>query len=1038
MIQPSHFISYSRDSGCRQFAERLFDALASGDPPLRGWLDVRCVHGAVGWESQISEAIARCESFLFVVSRHSVQRQSQCIGELHKARSCHKAIIPLLYETLDLSRPDEVATLLLGGLPHVDFTVDFDGALVELRRHLGFLLSPGGQQARLRSRVDDLERDLQRAAGERRRALIRVQLQHARELLGLMEAPEAQAAAPRPPAAAAWPGPSLEPHRAKLNERTADPFFDRESERDALRAFLSHPAQRLMVIHGRSGIGKTSVAAHALKAALQHASGGDPPAILFFSATSERVTGLTLTNLLQSLRDLVADQADVEPDLLDPQLSTAAKVQHLVDRLGGRRVVLLLDGIEDHAVARDGDATPGDDAAGLRQALLALLTLPSVHGVKMVVTSLQPVARLALAVDAGRCVLHAIDEGLPDEWARRLLRELDADGLCGLRDAADSTLDEVLKLTRRFPRALLAVHQSLRTSLTSIEDLLQGQDTEGRTHVVWHLVGAAFDRLPQEEQRVLQVLAIFGRPMEVDAIAEVVEPYLGGLSVRALVARLVRHRFVGRAERLYDMHSSDRDYALSVLPEGEPADRAAPPGTRFTAQALLRAAALYFRQLHKPREQWRSRDDLAPGLAEFDLLCRAGQVDEAAGRLLAMDETLMRWGYGHEVVACQQRILAHPLGVDTQRRCLASLGLAQADTGDYESAIASFARALNMAAVAGDPVAEVRCRHEIGSAQFYLNRIDLAVATEVDALALATSIGATDARESVRLQVRIRTRLCSCLTYLGRSDEAWRAAEDALNLFDALDGAEDGDRQQRNFALGVGAVALHHDGRTAEAVDAVEQALADARRLGYRLGEGLHLGNLAEFHIDLGNLDEACRMARDSIEIADRGHMGLLRHWSRTALALGLLGRAAAGAAGADMRREALAVARRAVEYDVPLNNASARMILGLCQLLEGEEEAARAAFRDTIATADRMLARTPGAFATLDAKAMALYGLHVLGGAGGAAADAVIEQARQVAGRPGHERRRRVVAGVLRRADSRRRLDAVVGLPSALPAQRG
>src|SRR6185295_6596242 len=89
----------------------------------------------------------------------------------------------------------------------------------------------------------------------------------------------------------------------------------------------------------------------------------------------------------------------------------------------------------------------------------------------------------------------------------------------------------------------------------------------------------------------------------------------------------------------------DRDYALSRMAEGGTGDRQVEPPP-FTRYALRHRAAEYFKETRKPREAWKTLDDLAPQLAEFDLRLVAEDYEAAANVLLGTDEGYLRlWGH---------------------------------------------------------------------------------------------------------------------------------------------------------------------------------------------------------------------------------------------------------------------------------------------------------------------------------------------------------------------------------------------------------
>ena len=67
-----HFISYSRIEA-KDFARRLGDELAIGEPSVRAWLDVRDIPAGVDWDEAIGEAIKTCETLIFIMTPDSVR-----------------------------------------------------------------------------------------------------------------------------------------------------------------------------------------------------------------------------------------------------------------------------------------------------------------------------------------------------------------------------------------------------------------------------------------------------------------------------------------------------------------------------------------------------------------------------------------------------------------------------------------------------------------------------------------------------------------------------------------------------------------------------------------------------------------------------------------------------------------------------------------------------------------------------------------------------------------------------------------------------
>ncbi len=74
-----HFVSYSPHEAL-DFVLQLTDALETGSPPQRVWLDKRNLRPG-NWDMQITEAIRTCESLLFIMTHDSVQDNSVCKEE---------------------------------------------------------------------------------------------------------------------------------------------------------------------------------------------------------------------------------------------------------------------------------------------------------------------------------------------------------------------------------------------------------------------------------------------------------------------------------------------------------------------------------------------------------------------------------------------------------------------------------------------------------------------------------------------------------------------------------------------------------------------------------------------------------------------------------------------------------------------------------------------------------------------------------------------------------------------------------------------
>ena len=251
-----------------------------------------------------------------------------------------------------------------------------------------------------------------------------------------------------------------------------------------------------------------------------------------------------------------------------------------------------------------------------------------------------------------------------------------------------------------------------------LEELQQLRPKAG--DVVEVLVGEAFNRLDPTAQGVMQALAVYGAPVPAVAVDYLLQPYRVGIDSARVLGRLVNMQFVrGEAGRYY-LHQVDRDYALSRIPEGEPEDRAAepPPFTRYT---LRHRAAEYFKETRKPRETWKTLDDLAPQLAEFDLRCAGRDWNTAASVLREFDyDYLFLWGHYRLMIDRHERLRGKLTDPFLEANNTNSLGLAYQKIGDYQQALRLYKDALALARAQCDRLGEATYLGNVGMAYAYV------------------------------------------------------------------------------------------------------------------------------------------------------------------------------------------------------------------------------------------------------------------------------------------------------------------------------
>jgi CheY-like chemotaxis protein len=637
-VSGPHFISYSSVDG-QDAARQLAEALTAATPPASVWLDKDRLMPGRDWDDQIVEALRTCDSLLFVMTGESVTSQSVCKKEWSRALSYKKPIIPLLME-----RGIEIP-FRLQDRQYIDFAECFEKAAARLCAHLAWLASPEGVLQSLKDRLADANYDLRRATDAAQRRRIQDDLDWLERQVAdqqrLIDDPRTTAARTDSSIAGALcreplldPPTPPGPHTTVINSPPAIApgyFQGRDAEIQLLFKFLGDDSRRLLIVSGRGGTGKTALVCRALeRAAAGLSPRGDRLAIdgiVYLGGNGSRP--LTAANLYADLAALLPAETANRLDALskNPQAGLRYKMQVLLASLSSRHVLLVLDNLET-LVDPETRRLEGE----LSEVLHAVLTLPQ-HGVKVILTTRQAEQDLQLNQPARQLRID-LDEGLPSPHAENLLRAMDMDGKVGLRTAPDALLDEARRRTRGFPRALEALFAILSADRnTSLEEVLADGGRTLPDNVVEALVGEAFSRLDLPSQRVMQALAVYGRPVTAVAVDYLLQPYAVGVNSAPLLDRLANMRLAAREARAYSLHPADLAYALSRVPWGDTADRAAgdsPPYTRF---ALLRRGADYFRLVRQASQVGAVRGAGTPYLAEFDL-CYAARDYERAGLVL--------------------------------------------------------------------------------------------------------------------------------------------------------------------------------------------------------------------------------------------------------------------------------------------------------------------------------------------------------------------------------------------------------------------
>jgi tetratricopeptide (TPR) repeat protein len=959
-----YFVSYSRAEAA-EFVLQLADRLVAGPPSYGVWLDVRDVRPGVDWDDQIRDAIQTCRGLLFVMTKDSVQDHSVAKAEWVWALKYKKPVIPLRVDA------DAGLPFRLSSRQYIDFSDGFDVGLAQLRTYLGWVGSPGWVLQDLRDQLTEAERELPRARPSQRPRIeqdIHQLRQRAAEQARLLVDPNAATRRTQERIAAGLEQerkparPTVAPARARFVNPPpiiAPGYFqDRHDESELVGDFLRSDGERIMTLVGRGGVGKTAIVCRVLKAL----EGGRLPddlgelvvdGIVYLSPAGAHP--VNFPNLFTDLcRLLPQETADwLLERYRDPHQTPTTLMYALLDAFASGRVIMLLDNADDVIDTSADDFGITDTA--LDEALRALLTAPA-HGVKVILTTRVPPRGLLLMQPERQRRLN-LDEGLGSPYAERLLRSRDPDGRLGLRDAPDDLLDGARQRTRGYPRALEALAAILAADRDATLPELLDQTARLPENVVEVLVGEAFKRLDPLAQQVMQALAIYTAPVPPVAVDYLLEPYQPAIDAAPVLGRLVNMQFVRREAGRYYLHQVDRDYALGRIPTGQPTDREAEPAP-FTMRALRHRGGDYFQQVRTPRGDWKTLDDLAPQLAEFELRYQGDDYDTAAHVLLSVHiEYLSRWGHDRLTAEMYQRLQGHLDDPWIDAASKSALGACYQSLGQIHRAIDLHEQALTINREIGARDGEAVNLSRLASCHAFLGQIHRAIDLHEQALTISREIGTRDG-EAVNLG-----NLGNRYAELGQIHRAIDLHEQALAIYHAI-----GDQQGQANQLCALGISYWRLGQTARAIDLHEQALAIFREIGDRYGEALTLDGLADAHGDLGAWDQATACSRKAIDAADAISNAQAQSDAHRTFALYKL--------LAGDTRAAQEAALAAHEHNYRPDSANLSVLLGISLLRQDQPAAAAREFRDAITHADELLQYASDAYEVLNAKALALCGL--------------------------------------------------------------
>lgn len=683
-------------------------------------------------------------------------------------------------------------------------------------------------------------------------------------------------------------------------------FVDREVERGLLKRWLVEDARKQVVIVAPAGHGKTELVTRVLKdmASGSSLSTDEVQGILYLKCQRGE---LSLGQVFEYAGRMVGRRQELTETYARRDLSLERKVELLLGELSRMgKVWLVLDNAEDLLGANDEVTDPE-----LRALLEAAAEVE--HTVYIIITS-RAVPRYEGSRQAKQMDL---DTGLPEEAA---VEYLQAEGeSLGLADADEALLRKFARRVHGIPKALESVlgyldaHHPEITLADLMDDpeLLADFDRHDNEQGLRRLVTQQINRLSGPTRLLLSALSIFSGPAPRAALQYLL-PGLVSTELAELLSRLKRNRLASYQDEGWDLHPLVRELAYNALPE-EDGDGA------LSKNSLHNRAATFWKELRKPKDQWKTIEDLEPHLREIHHRMQAGQYEDAARILTIIDfDYLQLWGHAQVVVELREALRGKLDDADQAITNAGILGLAYQFTDRAKESILCHEEALALSRKENHKQAEGVSLGNLGISWANQGDPNQAVEFFEQALIIAQEVGN-------------RTGEASQLCNLGT---AWRAL-----------------------------------GEPRRALDYCKQALSISRDAGNRRSEAIDLGSLGEAWRDLGYLQRAIEMFEQALVIAREIASPHLIAWNLTELAL------CHNQVGQE--KLALAMYTQAMNISEQDRNGRAAVLCGILHLELGRATEAQACLNQGTRHAQETLNRCRDLY---EARYMLALGLLALG----------------------------------------------------------
>ena len=393
-------------------------------------------------------------------------------------------------------------------------------------------------------------------------------------------------------------------------------------------------------------------------------------------------------------------------------------------------------------------------------------------------------------------------------------------------------------------------YQPRRQANSSTPSLRRSQEDKARTWVQQTLA-----QLPDTAQQLLQWGSVFRRSVPEAFYAQ----RLPDLPTAALTLLLERNLLEddGFQGGLLRQHNLIREVA-----------RAALQANREAWQAAERQAANLWLTAYEPPADAPNLEKVRGYLEAFEHFCEVEDWDAAKSILMTKIHTRTQdqvywmygqlgiWGCYREQIQLCERILGQ-LGDSSDGVWVNTLGLAYRNLGNVQRAIKFHEKGLTISRKMGDRQGEGTALGNMGNAYYRLGNYEKAIDFHQQCLTIVREIGDRQGEGAALGNLGL------AYYSLGNYEKAIDFYQQCLTI-----AREMGDRQGEGTALGNLGNAYYSLGNYEKAIDFHQQHLTIAREIGNRRGEGNALGNLGSAYCNLGNYEKGIDFYQQHLTIA--------------------------------------------------------------------------------------------------------------------------------------------------------------------------